>query len=329
LDILVGDVGGTHCRLAMASIGDSNDVALSHITKVNNADYPGLGAILAGYLRNVTAPDSSCLAVAGPTDGRHVHFTNLDWHIDVATLASETGLKHLRLINDFSAVGWGLNALEQENLAILQAGTPSPDSVWAAVGAGTGLGVSIGILRAGLRHPIPTEGGHIGFAPLDATQDRLLEFMRGLFGRVSVERLLSGPGIVDLYRFCCQDSGLQDMPLLNASEPARAITQAALAHQDHASSQAMALFAGIYGQVAGDIALLAQARGGIFLAGGIPPQILPLLRGQEFLAGFHAKGRFSDWMQSVPVRVVLDQHIGLRGAALAAINAPHVSEANR
>ncbi len=315
--ILVGDIGGTHCRLATAQLAHGG-VTLADIRHYRNAEHPGLDAILADYLGRAPAPEATCLAVAGPTDGRRVRFTNLDWHIDAGALEGRLGPGRVRLVNDFTAVGWGLNVLETKDLAVLQGDAPQPDGVIAAVGAGTGLGVSIGIPRDGLRRPLPTEGGHMGFAPLDGEQDRLLAYMRGLYGRVSAERLVSGPGIVDLYRFCAREAGAEDAPLLSAPIPAQAISQAALDGHDAAAIRALKLFAAVYGQVAGDIALLTQARGGIYLAGGIPPKILPLLRGPDFLAGFHAKGRFSDWMRTLPVAVVLDGDIGLRGAALAA-----------
>lgn len=318
MNILVGDIGGTHCRLAMAQVQEGR-VALTGIRHFNNAEHTGLAAILGTYLQDGPPPAAACLAVAGPTDGRSVHFTNLDWRIDASVLESTLALKRVDLVNDFAAVGWGLNALGPGDQSKLQAGTPQAESVIAAVGAGTGLGVSIGIPRDGLHHPVPSEGGHIGFAPINAEQDRLLDFMRGLYGRVSVERVVSGPGIVDLYRFCAREAGQTDMALLAHPIPAQAISQAALSGQDGTALHAMQLFAGIYGQVAGDIALLTQARGGIYLAGGIPPKILPLLRGPEFLAGFRAKGRYSQWMRSVPVYVVLDNDIGLRGAGLAAL----------
>jgi len=317
MSILVGDIGGTHCRLAMATVNGLT-VSLADVHYYQNADYADLASIMAHYLANTPAPTAACLAVAGPTDGRQVHFTNLDWHIDTGALEAQLGLKPITLVNDFTAVGWGINALGPNDIAILQAGLPAHAGVKAAVGAGTGLGVSIGIPHQDLHQPIPTEGGHIGFAPLDAQQDRLLAFLREQFGRVSVERLLSGPGIVDLYRFCAQDAGHGDTALLDAPVPAQAVTQAALEGSDGTAVQTMALFASVYGQVAGDIALLTRAQGGIYLAGGIPPKILPLLQKPNFLAGFHTKGRFSDWMQTVPVAVVLDTDIGLRGAALAA-----------
>lgn len=316
MKVLVGDIGGTHCRLAMANLA-GGDVTLSDIQHFKNADHPGLDAILRDYLRHAPPPSATCLAVAGPTDGRHVHFTNLDWHIDADALGSTVGLEQVRLVNDFTAVGWGLNALGADDLAMLQAGNSTLTGVKAAVGAGTGLGVCISVPHNGVHRPLPTEGGHIGFAPLNEEQDRLLTFMRGLYGRVSVERLVSGPGIIDLYRFCAREAGYPEAPLLSASVPAQAISQAALDGTDGAAIHALKLFAALYGQVAGDIALITRAQGGIYLAGGIPPKILPLLNAPEFLAGFHVKGRFSEWMGSVPVAVVLDTDIGLRGAALS------------
>lgn len=316
MKVLVGDIGGTHCRLAMAS-RTGGRVVLSDVQYFENAGYPDLAAILRDYLGHAPPPSAVCLAVAGPTDGRHVHFTNLDWHIDAEALGRGLGLEQVRLINDFAAVGWGLDALAAEDLDLLQAGMLAPEGVKAAVGAGTGLGVCISVPQNGMHRPLATEGGHIGFAPLNEEQDRLLAFMRGLYGRVSVERLVSGPGIMDLYRFCIRAAGHPQAPLLSASVPAQAISQAALDGTDAAAIHALKLFAALYGQVAGDIALITQAQGGIYLAGGIPPKILPILKGPEFLAGFHAKGRFSEWMGTVPVAVVLDTDIGLKGAALA------------
>lgn len=321
MSILVGDIGGTHCRLALARVAGEG-IALEQATRFTHVRHAGLEAILGQYLKELARagqprPTRASLAVAGPTDGRHVHFTNLDWRIDADALAGELGLERVDLVNDFTAVGWGLNALQERDLRFLQAGHPEAADVRVAVGAGTGLGVSLCVPRQGHHQPLPTEGGHMGFAPLDEEQDRLLGFMRGLYGRVSAERVVSGPGIVDLYRFCAREAELAAPPLLAEPVPAQAISQAALKAGDPVAARAMRLFARIYGQVAGDVALLARARGGVFLAGGIPPKVLPLLEGPEFLAGFHAKGRFGPWMREVPVAVVLDTDIGLRGAALA------------
>jgi glucokinase len=315
MNILVGDIGGTHCRLALAQVSEGR-VDLTRVRRYANVEFTSLVQIIRAYLDSTSEalPEVACLAVAGPTDGRQVRFTNLDWHIDTQALQADLPLAHISLINDFVAVGWGMNALQDPDIHPLQGGTANPKAPKAAVGAGTGLGVSIAVAQGALHVPMATEGGHISFAPTNAEQDRLLAFMRRIHGRVSVERLVSGPGIEDLYRFCSADIG--QTPPGPVSAPA--ISQAALDQTDPIAGKALTLFARLYGQVAGDIALVANAQAGIYLAGGIPPQILPILNGPDFLKGFHAKGRFSDWMHTVPVAVILDPDIGLRGAAIAA-----------
>jgi glucokinase len=327
--ILVGDLGGTHTRLALAEL-DGRRVNLSHVARYHNSEHSDLNAILAAYLdvhldARETRP-ACCLAVAGPTNGRSVQFTNLDWRIETDTLIQRFGFARCRLINDFAAVGWGLNTLAANALETLQAGQPVVGGAAVALGAGTGLGVSLCAWRGdheggdharGYYQPLASEGGHVGFAPVNPEQDRLLAFLRPLYGRVSVERILSGPGLVDLFRFCLADAGLSHSPLLENVHPAEAISQAGLDLTDGIATQCLRLFAEIYGQTAGDWALAAQASGGIFLAGGIAPKLLPVLHSGVFLDGFNAKGRYSDWMAGVPVSVILDPDIGLKGAAFA------------
>jgi glucokinase len=290
MPILVGDLGGTHTRLAHAEL-HAGRILLSQVTRYLNSEHADLDAILARFFDESGNRDPGetvcCLAVAGPTDGRTVQFTNLDWRIDSTTLSQRFGFAQCRLINDFSAVGWGLNTLETDVLATLQAGQPVADGARVALGAGTGLGVSLCNWRNDHYQPQASEGGHVGFAPCDSEQDRLLAFLRTLHGRVSVERILSGPG-------------------LDQSDPVAA-------HCLH-------LFSSIFGQTAGDWALATQAGGGIFLAGGIAPKLLPVLQGGAFMAGFNAKGRYREWMARVPVAVILDPDIGLKGAAFAVGN---------
>ncbi len=317
MKVLCGDIGGTHCRLAIAEV-TGHRVDLERSARYRTAEYPDLETTLALFLGGETAPAACCLAVAGPTDGRRVHFTNLDWTVDADTLASRFGFSLTLLVNDFAAVGWGLDSLSGDMLAPLQPGVPLAQAPRVALGAGTGLGVSLCAWRGDHYRPLPSEGGHIGFAPTNAEQDRLLAFLRGRYDRASVERILSGPGIVDLYDFCLEDAGLSDFPLLSAEHPAEAISQAGLAGEDQAAVRCLDLFSAIYGQTAGDLALAARANGGVFLAGGIAPKLLGLLGKGGFMGGFRAKGRFSDWMDSVPVNVILDPDVGLKGAALAA-----------
>lgn len=321
--ILVGDLGGTHTRLALADL-DATRVSLRRVTRYMNSEHADLNAILADFLGRDAAGSDCCLAVAGPTDGRSVQFTNLDWRIETDSLSRRFGFSRCRLINDFVAVGWGLNTLQADALAILRTGRPVAGGARVALGAGTGLGVSLCAWRGEHYQPLASEGGHVGFAARNDEQDRLLAFMRPLYGRVSVERILSGPGLIDLFRFCLRETGDSDAradhPLLAAERPAAAISRAGLAGDDAAATHCLRLFAEIYGQTAGDWALAAQASGGIFLAGGIAPKLLPVLQSGVFLDGFSAKGRYSDWMAGVPVSVILDPDIGLKGAAFALAN---------
>jgi glucokinase len=320
MQILAGDIGGTNTRLALTRI-EGTQVHIEKVARVLNAGHHGVDALVADFLAQCGQVDACCLAVAGPTDGRSAQFTNLPWRIDAADLGQRFGLP-FRLVNDFAAVGWGLNALQHADVAILQAGLARPDAPRVALGAGTGLGVSLCVAQAGgLQVPLDSEGGHIGFAPTDVEQDLLLAFLREEHGRVSVERLLSGPGLVSIYRFCLRATGRQESGnrALADADPARAISHMGLAESDLDATRAVRLFIRIYGQVAGDLALIARAEGGVFLAGGIAPQLLSLLQEGEFIAAFRAKGRFSEWMERVSVRVILDPDVGLKGAALAAM----------
>ncbi|MEW5892022.1 MAG: glucokinase [Pseudomonadota bacterium] len=317
--VLAGDIGGTHTRLALCELDDG--VHILHRARYLNADAAGLADHLQTFLGHLPAPQAACFAVAGPTDGRQVQLTNLPWAIDADALQDRFRIPRVRLVNDFLAVGHGIDAVDAQHLAVLQAGHPVNEAPRIVLGAGTGLGVSLCVWN-GRRHiPLPSEGGHIGFAPMDTEQDRLLAFLRAEYKRASVERILSGPGIVALYRFRLREAGrnpLEPATLLHDKLPAAAITRAALDQGEPQAVEAMRLFCRIYGQVAGDLALLGQALGGVFIAGGIAPKILPLLKHAEFLEGFHAKGRFAEWTRGVPVSVVLDEDVGLKGAALAA-----------
>lgn len=312
--VLAGDIGGTNTRLCLAEVaGDRVDPR--HVQHYVNAEAAGLEALIGRLLDGQPQPRAVCLAVAGPTDGRRVALTNLPWEIDADALGARFGLGRVGLINDFVAVGHGLSALREHDLVTLRPGHALPGAPRVALGAGTGLGVVQCMAVDGVYHPLPSEGGHMAFAPLDERQDRLLDHLRQRHGRVSVERILSGSGLAALHGFCWREAGLPgSTPPLTPAE----VSTLALAGQDGVALEAVRLFCRILGQVAGDLALLAQARGGVYLAGGIAPKILPLLQDGEFLAGFSAKGRYTGWMDLVPVRVVLDQGVGLKGAALAA-----------
>ena len=312
--VLTGDIGGTNTRLALADVA-INRVRLREVERFHNEGVASLSQLLRAFLDGKTRPLAACLAVAGPTDGRRVKLTNLDWAIDSEAISAETGIPRVRLVNDFAAVGHGLAVLEVGGRATLQAGEPAAHAPRLALGAGTGLGVVQTAWFEGRYHSMASEGGHISFAPTDAVQMRLLAFLQGIYGRVSVERILSGPGLARLYRFCWDEAG---MPGMAPALPADEISDAALEGRDAVAVRTLALFARIFGQTAGDLALVSQCLGGVYLAGGIAPKILPILQQGAFLEGFRDKGRFSAWMERVPVYVVLDEDVGLKGAALAA-----------
>lgn len=310
--VLSADIGGSNTRLALATVR-AGAVILDRREQFENASVTSLADLIRRYLADRPLPTHACLAVAGPTDGRTVQLTNLDWVIDAERLGREFGFP-FRLVNDFEAVAWGLDALEAAKLVTLQAGIERPAAPRIALGPGTGLGVAISADSGAGYRPLPGEGGHVGFAPTDAEQAALLASLQKRFGRVSVERILSGPGIAELYAFCRSSTGRPVEREYTAAE----VTGSALDGSDAAAVKAIRLFCRILGQTAGDLALVAGARGGVFLAGGIPPRILPLLQDGGLLAGFLGKGRFTDWMKYVPLYVVTDPDIGLKGAALAA-----------
>lgn len=309
---LAGDIGGTHSRLGLF---DATGAALAPTRRYLNAEAQGLAELVEAYLDELgTRPDAACFAVAGPTDGQQARLTNLAWSIDAPDLARQFGLP-CRLLNDFAAVGWGLDALQADGLHTLQAGTARPGAPRLALGAGTGLGVVQCFAGVSGYSVQASEGGHIGFAPLDEEQWALARTLQAAYGgRVSVERILSGPGIVALYSHCRRAMG---RPMHRERSPAE-VTEAALSGDDATAIWAMRLFCAIYGQTAGDLALVTRAEAGVYLAGGIAARILPLLEAGQFMAGFRAKGRFSAWMADLPVHVVLDPDVGLKGAALAA-----------
>lgn len=304
---LVGDIGGTKTLLALAD----SDYRLHRVARFANDDYADFAAVLQTYAPGLI--DGGCLAVAGPVsdDGRHAHLTNRPWEIDCAALEQTLGLRHLTLINDFAGAALGVPLTASDQLACLQAGQPRADGVRLVLGAGTGLGVATLLPRAGGGwQVIPGEGGHIGFAPQNDMQDALCRWLRPSVGRVINEHLLSGGGIAAIHAFL---AGLAvEAPRLQADEIARRAGT-----DDTLAQRTMQVFAGIYGAVAGDLALLTLARGGVYLAGGIAGKNLDLMQDGSFLAAFNAKGVYNRLTTQMPVHVVTEPNLALLGAALA------------
>lgn len=315
--LLVGDVGGTNARFALARLVDGRPV-LEHHDSFPAADYPtfldGVAAFIAGC---AVKPTGGVIAVAGPVTDGAIDLTNSPWRVSEAELAT-LGLNPVRLINDFEALAWGAPAIPEADLASL--GGPAEGDASAAIavlGPGTGFGVSA-LIRDGRggEMAMPSEGGHACFAPGDAVEDEILRILRRRYDRVSIERLICGPGLLNMHRALAEIDGRET----HIDDPAE-ITATALADPNSPCGATLARFCAILGAVAGDIALTTGARGGVFIAGGIAPRILPFLKASPFRERFERKGRFQPYMQAIPTKVILHKHAALLGAARVAFAA--------
>lgn len=318
--ILAGDIGGTKTLLRLAEAGGETVAGL----RFDSRGHAGLDQIIAEFLRDHAGHEiaGACFGVAGPVEGGKANITNLPWQIDAAAIAAEFRIPQVRLINDFQAVAYGIEALDDGDLATLQAGVPVEGGVRAVIGAGTGLGEGFMTWQGGYYEAFPSEGSHADFAPTDALQIGLLRYLAGRHGHVSYERLLSGPGLVNIFEFLRDSAGRQPIPELQAameaSDRAAAISHCALAGKDELAAAALELFVRIYGAEAGNLALKLLARGGVYVAGGIAPQIIDKLKEGQFMRAFADKGRFAGLLATIPVHVVLNPEVGLLGAVRVA-----------
>jgi glucokinase len=329
--LLAGDLGGTNLRLGLFerpagdAVGGEVVPRLVHRETFASADYAGLAPVVEAFLAAngvaVGEVAAACCGVAGPVLGNRTKTTNLAWEIDGDAVAAAVGLGGLTLINDLLATAEGLPALAGEQVLVLQEGRPDPRGHAALIAAGTGLGMSI-LPRVGeARLALPSEGGHQGFAPRNPEEDALLAFLRRRHGHVSVERVVSGPGLVAIYRHLREAGRAPEDPDLadriERTDPGDAISRAAAAG-DPLAAAALDLFVAAYGAAAGDLALVAFATGGLWVGGGIAPKIVERLAAGGFLAAFRDKGRFRDLMETIPVSLVLEPATALWGAARVA-----------
>lgn len=300
---LAGDIGGTKVLLGL--VDDAGNIV--HERRLASADFQDFASLLGEFLRGNAVPiDGGCLAVAGPVadDGRSAKITNLPWTIDAAALEREFGLGRLRLVNDFAGAAMGVTALAPDELVTLQAGEPLAAGVKLVVGAGTGLGMAVLVPDGAGYRVLPSEGGHVGFAPADEAQARVWAALSREHGRVTNERVVSGPGLEAIHRILAGET----LAAVN-------ITERALAGSDAAARHSVDVFIKAYGAFAGDMALAVMARGGVYLAGGIAAKILPLLRSGAFIEAFDAKAEHAPLAARMPVHVVGDPLLGLRGVA--------------
>jgi glucokinase len=311
---LVGDVGGTNARFALARNVDGRPV-LEHVESFPAEIHPtfldGVKAYLGGC---PLKPTGGVIAVAGPVTDGAIDLTNSPWRVSEDELQT-LGLKPIRLINDFEALAWGAPVVPEDELASL--GGPAqgdPHAAIALVGPGTGFGVSALARDAhGREMALPSEGGHACFAPGDPVEDEVLRILRRRYDRVSIERLICGPGLLNLHRALAEIDGRET----HIDDPAQ-ITAQALDDPNSPCGATLARFCAMLGAAAGDIALTTGARGGVYIAGGIAPRILPFIQASPFRRRFERKGRFQDYMAAIPTKVILHKHAALLGAARVA-----------
>jgi len=323
--ILAGDIGGTKTVLALFE-DEGGHLSLVRDVIQPSRQFPSLETIIRLFLDTGVTPTitAACFGVAGAVvDGRSTT-TNLPWTLDERSLADAIPAARAVLLNDLEAAAWGVMHLPSGALISLQSGV-SRRANMAVIAAGTGLGEAL-IVWDGARHSVvASEGGHADFAARSEREAELLAYLRREFGHVSYERVLSGPGLFNIYRFVRDTSGrLQPQWLrgrLESGDPSAVVSDVALAGEDPSCVDALDLFASIYGAEAGNLALRAVAVGGVFVGGGIAPIIRRKLMDGGFIQAFRDKGRFAALLESIPVRLVLDPRAPLLGAALVAAGA--------
>jgi len=326
--LLAGDIGGTKTDLAVFATAEGPRQARAR-AQFRSGDYSSLEAIVRIFLDQVNLPvHYACFAVAGPVIGGRAQVTNLRWEVDADTLSEAFGLAQVYLLNDLEAIAWAIPALEPAELRTINRGAVRAGGAIAVIAPGTGLGEAF-LTWDGDRaryQAHSSEGGHADFAPADELQLGLLRYMMERYDHVSYENVCSGLGIPHIYAYLRDCALAPELPelaarLAAAGDPTPLIMDAAIrsAVPDPLAAAAIEMFVAILGAEAGNLALKVLATGGVYLAGGIPPRILPALEGERFLGPFRRKGRFEALLSGVPIHVVLGQP-ALLGAACRALD---------
>jgi len=322
--VLAGDIGGTKTRLGLFEVA-SGQLAPGTEKTYASAAYATFDELAAGFVAETGARcERAAFGIAGPIEGRRVHTTNLPWLIDADALEQRLGIGRVRLLNDLEATAWGLGDLGADDLTVLQEGRKDAAGNRAVIAAGTGLGEAGLLWDGGTYRPFATEGGHGSFAPSGEDEVGLLRFLALRFGHVSWERVLSGPGLVNVFEFVLARRGETKPEWLETAmrerDAAAVVVETARARRHPVCVEAVELFVGLYGSEAGNLALHHMATGGIFVAGGIAPKILDFLTASPaFRTAFAAKGRLRELLEAIPIRVVLNDRAPLLGAARAAL----------
>ncbi|OUL21277.1 glucokinase [Nostoc sp. T09] len=345
--VLAGDIGGTKTILQLVKSEQQKTVqGLPKQTTLfeqtyASQEFPDLVPMVRKFLAAAQqlggqlTPEKACFGIAGPVVNNTSKLTNLSWVLEAGRLKQELEVPLVTLINDFVAVGYGVLGMSEQDLHTLQPGTPDANAPIAVIGAGTGLGQGFVIPQAGRYRVFATEGGHVDFAPQSELEFQLLRYLLEKYNinRVSVERVVSGMGIVAIYQFLRDRQIYQESPTLaevfkiweqeigkehKTVDLAAEISKAAIKQQDYLCQQTMKLFVQAYGAEAGNLALKLLPYGGLYVAGGIAIKILPLMQQGNFMQAFLDKGRMNSLLKQMPVHIVLNRKVGLIGAALCA-----------
>ncbi|MUG91976.1 glucokinase [Scytonema sp. UIC 10036] len=335
--LLAGDIGGTKTILRLVEVSEQLLLHNVYEERHRSGDFPDLVPMVQQFLKNSGAslPEKACFAIAGPVVNNTAKLTNLAWFLDTKRLQEELGIAQASLINDFAAVGYGVLGLNAQDILTLQPGKPNINAPIAIIGAGTGLGQGFLIKHGSSYQIFPSEGGHADFAPRTELEFQLLKYLldKHDIQRVSVERVVSGLGIVAIYQFLRDRKTIAESPEIaqivrtweqeagkqeKSVDPGAVIGKAALQKTDRLSEQTIELFVGAYGAEAGNLALKLLPYGGLYVAGGIAPKILPLIQEDKFMLNFTQKGRMRSLLEDIPVHIILNQEVGLIGAAIAA-----------
>jgi glucokinase len=320
--ILAGDIGGTNTRLAYFE-GTPDRLNAVAIDVFPSREHPGLAEIARKFLaRHNQTARAAVFGIAGAVVNDRVEATNLPWVVDARQLASDLGIERVELINDLLANAHGIALLNASDFVVLNPGAPHARGNRALISAGTGLGEAGLLAVPNGYEPFPSEGGHVDFAPRNEQEMELLRYLMDRFEHVSFERVLSGPGLHNIYLFL-RDTGRGEEPAWLAGQiahgdPSAAIATSALEGTSDICVQALDIFVSVYGAEAGNLALKVVATGGLFVGGGIAPKIIRKLSSSKFIKAFCAKGRMSHLVADIPVRVITNDQTALLGAGRVA-----------
>jgi glucokinase len=318
--LLAGDVGGTKTLLGLFERADRRPrsiVVLSYPT----SSYNSFSDILEAFARDAKQPfhiDAAAVGVAGPVVANRAHLTNIVWNISADEITARFGTPRARLVNDLEAMAMSAEVLTAAEVVSLQEGVIRADGNAAVIAAGTGLGEAYLHRVDGRLRPLASEGGHADFAPRTDREIELLRRLRADYGRAEVEHVLSGPGLLNLYRFTHGGKPCEVLSGVTPEAGPAAISQAAMAAHCPACVEALSIFVDVYGTEAGNLALRGMATSGVYIGGGMAPKILPLLQDGRFMEAFRAKGPMSELVARIPVKVIVNPEAGLLGAAVFA-----------